>query len=130
MALLATAVCIGGELLFDFIFDAGVAVAVEGAEGIAASFVEPAATAAAEALVTSEEALPVATETLKAAFGQALPALAKQTTTGVAEVIKKGIKRKAKEGWEDAVSKRRANDEAGEEVESDFEEPESARGSN
>ena len=125
MALLASAIAIGGELLFDFLFDAGVAVAVEGAEGIAASFVEP---AAAEALVTSEEALPVATETLKAAFGQALPALAKQTTTGVAEVIKKGIKRKAKEEWQDAVSKRRTNEQTGSETEGDFEEPEDERG--
>ncbi|KAK3763804.1 hypothetical protein RRG08_007582 [Elysia crispata] len=94
MALLATAIAIGGEFLFDFLFDAGVAIAVEGAEGIAASLVEPAAATVAEALVTTEEALPVATETLKEAFGQAFPQFAKQTTIGVADQIKNGVKRK------------------------------------
>ncbi|KAK3777749.1 hypothetical protein RRG08_062824 [Elysia crispata] len=130
MALVATAIAIGGELLFDFLFDAGVTIAVEGAEGIAASLVEPAATTVAEALVTSEEALPVATETLREAFGQALPQFAKQTTIGLADQVKNGVKRKVKEAWQDAVPEKRAKQQASEEIESDFEESEDEGGTN
>ena len=64
----------------------------------------------------------LAEETLKEVFGQVLPKFAKETTKGVADVIKTGVKRKVKEAWEDAVPQKRAKQQASEEAESDFEE--------